>query len=247
MSNYKLTLSYDGTNYHGFQRQNELRTVQGIIEKALKKMTKGKSIDVIGSGRTDAGVHALGQVINFNYPGNIPALNMQKALNSLMPLDILFTDCEIIDDNFHARFSTKGKRYMYRVDLGHYTNPFKRNYTGHYPYKIDIEKIRIALDDVIGTHDFTSFAASGGVIKDKVRTIYDATVEFDKKNNELIFEFYGNGFLYNMVRILVATLLEIGNGRRDIHDFLRLYELKDRQEARATAPASGLYLKEVYY
>lgn len=247
MTNYKMILSYDGTKFHGFQRQNELRTVQGIIEKALEKMTKGVHVDIQGSGRTDAGVHAIGQVISFNFPGNIPSENMLRALNSLMPLDILFTHCEIVSDEFHARFSTKGKRYLYRVDLGHYTNPFKRNYTGHYPYKIDIDKIIIAINDLIGTHDFTSFAASGGVIKDKVRTIYNATVKYDEEQNELIFEFYGNGFLYNMVRILVATLLEIGNSRRDVHDMLRLFEVKDRQEARATAPASGLYLKEVYY
>lgn len=247
MTNYKMIMSYDGTNFHGFQRQNELRTVQGTVEKALKKMTKGKDITIQGSGRTDAGVHALGQVISFDYPGEIPPENMLKALNSLMPLDIMFTHSEVVDKDFHARFSTTGKTYAYRVDLGYYTNPFKRNYTGHYPYKIDVERIKIALKDLIGTHDFTSFAASGGVIKDKVRTIYEATVEFDEKNNELIFEFHGNGFLYNMVRILVATLLEIGNGRREIHDLLRLYEIKDRQEARATAPASGLYLKEVYY
>lgn len=247
MTNYRMTMSYDGTKFHGFQIQNELRTVQGTVEKALFKMTKGQQVDVIGSGRTDAGVHAFGQVINFNYPGNIPETNMLRALNSLMPLDILFTECKIVDEDFHARFSTKGKRYMYRVDLGHYTDPFKRNYTGHYPYGIEVSRIEIALKDLIGTHDFTSFAASGGVIKDKVRTIYDATVEFDEKNNELVFEFYGNGFLYNMVRILVATLLEIGNGRRNVHDLLRLYDVKDREQARATAPASGLYLKEVYY
>lgn len=247
MTNYKMIMSYDGTKFHGYQRQNELRTVQGVVEKALEKMTKGTHVDIHGSGRTDAGVHAIGQVISFYYPGNIPAPNMQKALNSLMPLDILFTSCEIVDEDFHARFSTKGKRYMYRVDLGHYTNPFKRNYTGHYPYKIQLDRIQAAIKDVEGTHDFTSFAASGGVIEDKVRTIYEASARYDENNNELIFEFHGNGFLYNMVRILVATLLEIGNGRRDVHDFTRLYEVKDRQEARATAPASGLYLKEVYY
>jgi Pseudouridylate synthase len=107
--------------------------------------------------------------------------------------------------------------------------------------------MQVAIKDLLGTHDFTSFAASGGVIEDKVRTIYDATVNYDKNQNELIFEFTGNGFLYNMVRILVATLLEIGNGRRDVHDLLRLYKVKDRQQARGTAPASGLYLKEVFY
>ncbi|MQS89398.1 tRNA pseudouridine(38-40) synthase TruA [Companilactobacillus mishanensis] len=247
MTRYKLTIAYDGAKFHGFQRQNELRTVQGVLEKALAKMTKGQHVDVIGSGRTDAGVHAFGQVIHFDYPGNMPAENMLKAVNSLMPLDVIVKQSEIVDENFHARFGVKKKTYEYRVDCGHYTDPFKRFYTGHYPYKFKVEPIQVAIKDLIGTHDFTSFAASGGVIEDKVRTIYDAKVEYRADQNELVFQFTGNGFLYNMVRILVATLLEIGNGRRDEHDLLRLFEVKDRQEARGTAPASGLYLKEVFY
>ncbi|KRN98280.1 tRNA pseudouridine(38-40) synthase TruA [Companilactobacillus kimchiensis] len=247
MTRYKLTISYDGTKFHGFQRQNDLRTVQGVVEKALSKMTKGKQVNVFGSGRTDAGVHAFGQVIHFDYPGMMPAENMLKAVNSLMPLDILVSSASIVDENFHARFGVKRKTYQYRVDCGYYTDPFKRFYTGHYPYTLDVDKVQIALKDLVGEHDFSSFAASGGVIENKVRTIYSATAVYNKSNDELVFEFTGNGFLYNMVRILVATLLEIGNGRRDVHDFLRLFEVKDRQEARGTAPASGLYLKEVFY
>ncbi|WP_099975182.1 tRNA pseudouridine(38-40) synthase TruA [Lactobacillus terrae] len=247
MTRYKLKISYDGTRFHGFQRQTDLRTVQGVIEQSLEKMTKGQHVDIFGSGRTDAGVHALGQIIHFDYPGEIPAENMLRAMNSLMPLDILILESEIVDEEFHARFGVKKKTYQYRVDCGHYTDPFKRFYTGHYPYPFELEKIETAIKDLIGTHDFTSFAASGGVIEDKVRTIYEATVRFDEKSSELVFEFTGNGFLYNMVRILVATLLEIGNGRRDVHDLLRLYEVKDREQARGCAPASGLYLKEVFY
>lgn len=247
MTNYKLTIAYDGANFHGFQRQPKLRTVQGVMEKALTKMAKGEHVEVIGSGRTDAGVHALGQVISFQYPGNIAADNMLKAVNSLMPLDVIVKDSEIVSDDFHARFGVVRKTYQYRVDCGHYTDPFKRFYTGHYPYPFEVNKIQTALVDLEGEHDFSSFAASGGVIENKVRTIYRATVEYSKKDNELIFEFTGNGFLYNMVRILVATLLEIGNGRRPEHDLLRLFKVKNRQEARGTAPASGLYLKEVFY
>ncbi|MCH4172181.1 MAG: tRNA pseudouridine(38-40) synthase TruA [Lactobacillus sp.] len=247
MTRYKLTMAYDGTDFSGFQRQPNQRTVQGVLEKALLKMTKGVAVTVHGSGRTDAGVHALGQVIHFDYPGNIPAENMLKALNSLMPLDTEILNSAIVPETFHAQFNTTGKRYLYKVDRGYYTNPFTRHYAGHYPYPLDLERIKLALEDVKGTHDFTSFAASGGVIKNKVRTIYDAQVWTVPEQNQIQFEFYGNGFLYNMVRILVATLLEIGNGRRDVHDFLRLYEVKDRQQARGTAPASGLYLKKVYY
>ncbi|WP_416353153.1 tRNA pseudouridine(38-40) synthase TruA [Agrilactobacillus fermenti] len=247
MTRYKLTLAYDGTDFAGFQRQPNQRTVQGVLERALFKMTKGQAVTVHGSGRTDSGVHALGQVVHFDYPGNIPAVNMLRALNSLMPLDTEILKSEIVSEDFHARFSTQGKRYLYKVDRGRYTNPFTRHYAGHYPYPLDLTRIQTALADVQGTHDFTSFAASGGVIKYKVRTIYEATMLDVPESNQLHFEFYGNGFLYNMVRILVATLLEIGNGRRDVHDFLRLYAVKDRQQARGTAPASGLYLKKVYY
>ncbi|MCX2455212.1 tRNA pseudouridine(38-40) synthase TruA [Lacticaseibacillus nasuensis] len=247
MTQYKVTLAYDGTNFAGYQVQPHQRTVQGVIQAALAKMTKQPTFHIDGSGRTDSGVHALGQVISFAYPGRLAPASMLAALNSLMPLDIEILDVAIVADSFHARYSARGKRYLYRVALGKYTDPFKRLYTGHYPYRLDVARIRVALADLVGTHDFTSFAASGGVITDKVRTIYEATVTEDAANHELRFEFYGNGFLYNMVRILVATLLEIGNGRRPEHDFLRLFAVKDRQQARGTAPASGLYLKTVYY
>lgn len=248
MQRYKIIMAYDGTQFAGFQAQPNQRTIQGVLEQALKKMTKGTHVEVFGSGRTDAGVHALAQVAHFDYPGNpIPAENMKRALNSLMPFDIEILSSELVSDDFHARFAAHGKHYEYRVSRSHYVNPFNRFYTGHYPYPIELARIETALGDVVGTHDFTSFCASGNGTKDKVRTIYAATVREDKAAQELIFNFNGNGFLYNMVRIIVGTLLEIGNGRREVHDFLRLYEVKDRQQARVTAPASGLYLKSVDY
>lgn len=247
MTVYKMTLQYDGTRYHGFQRQPKLLTIQGTIEKALTTMTKGKVVNVIGSGRTDAGVHALGQVISFDYPGDIPADKMVKALNSLMPRDILFVDGNWAAHDFNARFDTVSKIYEYRVALGRYTDPFLRLYTGHYPFKVDLNRLQLALEDVVGTHDFTSFEASGSVIRNKVRTIYTADLDTSNYPHEIRLIFHGDGFLYNMVRIMVATLLEISNGRRDVHDFLRLYDVQDRQQARLTAPASGLYLKKVFY
>lgn len=247
MPRYKVTVAYDGTNFAGFQSQPNQRTVQGTLEKALSKMNEGEFIRVYGSGRTDSGVHALGQVIHFDYPSEIPARNMLLALNSLMPLDVEVIDSEITTADFHAQFNTIAKCYQYRVSRGRFTDPFKRLYTGHYPYPLDLNRMQVALQDILGEHDFTSFAASGGVIKNKVRTIYRATIEVDPQTNDLIFEVVGNGFLYNMVRIIVATLLEIGNSRRPEHDFVRLFEVKDRQQARGTAPASGLYLKKVYY
>ena len=211
-------------------------------------MTKGKRVIVEGSGRTDAGVHALGQVIHFDYPGNvIPADRMILALNSMMPMDIIFKECEIVSEDFHVRYSAKGKWYRYRVSLDRFVNPFKRFYTGHYPYPLEVERMQIAAKDLIGTHDFTSFAASGGQIIDKVRTMYYVNIEKDEKENEIVFDFICSGFLYNMVRILVGALLEIGNGKRPVDDFPRIIAAKNRQEVRETAQASGLYLYHVFY
>ncbi len=245
---YKMTMAYDGHLFHGFQMQPNQRTVQGEIEKALQKMTKGKRVIVEGSGRTDAGVHALGQVIHFDYPGNvIPADRMILALNSMMPMDIIFKECEIVSEDFHVRYSAKGKWYRYRVSLDRFVNPFKRFYTGHYPYPLEVERMQIAAKDLIGTHNFTSFAASGGQIIDKVRTMYYVNVEKDEKENEIVFDFICSGFLYNMVRILVGALLEIGNGKRPVDDFPRIIAAKNRQEVRETAQASGLYLYHVFY
>ncbi|BDR60876.1 tRNA pseudouridine(38-40) synthase TruA [Lactobacillus xylocopicola] len=245
---YKMTLAYDGHLFHGFQSQPGQRTVQGTIEAALTKMTKGKVVLVEGSGRTDAGVHALGQVIHFDYPGaKIPPERMLFALNSIMPLDIAFRQSEIVDESFHVRYNAKGKWYRYRVSLDHFVDPFKRFYSGHYPYPVDLVKMQIAARDLVGTHDFTSFTASGGQIKNKVRTMYYVNVKKDDTANELIFDFICSGFLYNMVRILVAMLLEIGNGKRPRDDIPRVIAACDREQVRETAQASGLFLYHVFY
>ena len=162
-------------------------------------------------------------------------------------MDIIFKECEIVSEDFHVRYSAKGKWYRYRVSLDRFVNPFKRFYTGHYPYPLEVERMQIAAKDLIGTHDFTSFAASGGQIIDKVRTMYYVNVEKDEKENEIVFDFICSGFLYNMVRILVGALLEIGNGKRPVDDFPRIIAAKNRQEVRETAQASGLYLYHVFY
>ena len=245
---YKMTIAYDGHLFHGFQSQPHQRTVQGTVEAALKKMTKGKNIIVEGSGRTDAGVHALGQVIHFDYPDKeIPPERMICALNSMMPLDIVFKECEIVNSDFHVRYSAKGKWYRYYVSLDRFVDPFKRFYTGHYPYPVDIDKMKMAARDLLGTHDFTSFAASGGQIKNKVRTMYYVNVAKNEQSNEIVFDFICSGFLYNMVRILVATLLEIGRGKRPVDDIPRVIMTKDREQVRETAQASGLFLYHVFY
>ena len=245
---YKMTVAYDGHLFHGFQYQPHQRTVQGTIETALYKMTKGKTVIVEGSGRTDAGVHALGQVIHFDYPGKkIPPERMICALNSMMPLDIIFKNCAVVDEKFHVRYSAKGKWYRYCVSLDRFVDPFKRFYTGHYPYPVNIEKMKKAATDLLGTHDFTSFAASGGQIKNKVRTMYYVNVAKNEQSNEIVFDFICSGFLYNMVRILVAMLLEIGRGKRPVNDIPRVISAKDREQVRETAPASGLFLYHVFY
>ena len=182
LTRYKMTMAYDGHLFHGFQMQPDQRTVQGTIEDALKKMTKGKRVVVQGSGRTDAGVHAIGQVIHFDYPGKtIPADRMILAMNSMMPMDIIFNDCQIVNEDFHARYSIKGKWYRYRVSLDHFVNPFKRFYTGHFPYQLNISKMQEAARDLLGKHDFTSFAASGGQIEDKLELFIMSILKKMKK------------------------------------------------------------------
>ncbi|MHA8138098.1 tRNA pseudouridine(38-40) synthase TruA [Lactobacillaceae bacterium Scapto_B20] len=249
MARFKIILAYDGTNFSGFQKQPNLRTVEGVLTKVVNKMAKNPkpAISVYGSGRTDAGVHALGQVVHFDFPYQISETGMLKGVNSMLPLDMEVTDVKIVNDDFHARYDVSGKRYMYRFDLSEFINPFKRFYTGHWRFPVDVDKINHAIPDLVGEHDFSSFVASGSTAKTNVRTIYEATCNFDKQNNEILLEFYGNGFLYNMVRIMSGVLIEIGAGRRDVDDIKRLLQVKNRNQARLTAPASGLYLKRVYY
>lgn len=249
MQRYKITLMYDGTKFAGFQRQPNKRTVEGVLTQVVNKMAKNPqpALKVYGSGRTDAGVHALAQVVHFDFPFSIPAVNMHKGLNSMLPLDMEIKRVEFAAPDFHARYDVSGKRYRYRMDLGEFRNPFKRNYTGHWKFPVDLNKINIALADLVGEHDYTSFVASGAQTRTFVRTIYEATCHLDTHNNELIFEFYGNGFMYNQIRIMVGVLVEIGSGTRPVHDIQRLYQVKDRKQARRTAPAAGLYLEHVYY
>jgi tRNA pseudouridine38-40 synthase len=244
---YKIMIQYDGTNFNGFQIQDKGRTVQGEIQRVLKIMTKGIDVKIHGSGRTDSGVHALGQVIHFDYPFPLPVENMQRAMNSLTTDEIKVYHVEMVDSDFHARYLAKGKKYMYRVDTSENTNPFKRLYAKHHEYPINLPVLEQALKDIEGTHDFSSFCATNSGRENKIRTVYEASVIEDKENGELVFTFRGNGFLYNMVRIFIGTLLQIANGRRPADDMKRLLEVKDRRQAGPTASPQGLYLVEVFY
>lgn len=247
MPRYKAIIAYDGTQFNGFQTQPNCRTVQGELERVLKKLNNGKTIFVTGSGRTDAGVHAIGQVIHFDYPETRELEKMRYALDSLTPKDIAIKSVEIVSEEFHARYHVVEKTYRFHVDLGKPRSPFRRFYASHFPYLIDSDKIRRNLTDIVGTHDFTSFCASGTEVEDKVRTVYEAKLEVNELEDELIFTFRGDGFLYKMIRNLVGTLLEIGNGRMTDGCIPDILAAKDRTKAGQTANPEGLYLLEVKY
>lgn len=247
MPRYKVIIAYDGTNFNGFQAQPNGRTVQEELEKTLRKMNNGKTITIFGSGRTDAGVHAAGQVIHFDYPQTRDLEKMRYALDTQTPEDIAVKSVEIVPDDFHARYHVVEKIYQFRVDIGKPRSPFKRFYASYFPYEVDIKKIRRALTDLVGTHDFTSFCASGTEIEDKVRTIHEARLEISEAGDELVFTFRGDGFLYKMIRILVGTLLKMGNGRMDETRIPEIIAAKDRNFAGPTAHPEGLYLVEVKY
>lgn len=245
MQRYKCTISYDGSQFSGYQIQPHKRTVQGELENALSKLHKGEYVKVSASGRTDTGVHAKGQMIHFDSALAIPVSKWEKALNSLLPDDIAVLRTEKAADGFHARFDALGKEYRYYVHLSAKRDPFRRNYAYQFPYPLDYVAMKEALKFFIGTHDFTSFCSAKTEIDDKERTIEE--IEFYEEEDNLVFRFVGNGFLYNMVRILVGTLLEVGSGDRSPYSIPGLIEKKDRKLAGKTAPAHGLYLWKVFY
>ncbi|HZH61643.1 MAG TPA: tRNA pseudouridine(38-40) synthase TruA [Metabacillus sp.] len=241
----KCIVSYDGTHFNGYQVQPNKRTVQSEIEAALKKLHKGQSIKIHASGRTDAYVHAVGQVVHFDTTLTIPPEKWPYALNSLLPNDIVILEAEHVADQFHARFDAIKKEYRYKLSTQKMIDVFKRDYTYHFPYKLDIESIRQACFHLCGTHDFTSFCVAKTDVEDKVRTIY--SIELIEEGTDLIFCFTGNGFLYNMVRILMGTLLDVGQGKKTPDQIPSILEGRDRSLSGKTAPGHGLYLWKVYY
>lgn len=246
MARLKCTFAYDGTNFSGFQYQPNQRTVAGELEKALAKMHNGELIRAHGSGRTDTGVHAKGQVIHFDSPHKLPMEKWKKALNSLLPNDIYVHKVEQVPDTFHARFSAKEKEYHYFVWNEKEPNIFKRHITYHVPENIDVDRVNEACRLLVGTHDFTTFSSAKATVKgSKVRTLYHASCK--REGSELVFIFRGNGFLYNMVRILVGFLLDIGKGKRNPEEIPYLLEQQDRRFAGDTVPPQGLFLWKVHY
>lgn len=244
MRRIHLTVEYDGTNYAGWQRQANAMTVQEAIERAVQRLT-GEAVCVSGASRTDAGVHALGQSAHFDTESRIPAEKFSFALNTMLPPDIRVVRSEEAAADFHARFSGRGKRYRYLIHAAPHAGALNRLTHAHVIYPLDVEKMRAEAKALVGTHDFAAFAASGSVVKDTVRTIWRADVEQSGPEICLIVE--GNGFLYNMVRIIAGTLIGVGSGKLAPGAFRRAIESGDRLDLGITAPAHGLTLMEVFY
>lgn len=240
----KAMLAFDGTNYHGWQIQNNAVTVQQLVNSAVSKVT-GESVNVTGCSRTDAGVHAINYCISFDSNTKIPLDKLPYAINSRLPRDIRVYSCEYADDNFHARFSAKSKTYVYKVVFSKIENPFLLNYAYHFSYPLDFDKMRRAADYIVGTHDFSAFMAAGGHQKTTVRTVNSLEIIADDGKCE--FEINANAYLYNMVRIISGTLLYTGCGRISPRDIPGIILSGDRRRAGITAPACGLYLKEIIY
>ncbi|MBB4825282.1 tRNA pseudouridine38-40 synthase [Sporosarcina luteola] len=246
MRRVKAVISYDGTNFAGYQFQPKMRTVQSEIDKALRKLHKDSSIFSVASGRTDAGVHALGQVIHYDTPLDLSLERWQMALNVYFPKDIRAELVEFVDENFHARYSATGKTYMFKWSKSVVHSPFERNYSVHLgKWEPDIGLMRDAANHFMGTHDFTSFCSSKTATSSKVRTIRMLTLE--ERGEELIMTVEGDGFLYNMVRTIAGMLLAVGIGWNEPADIQTILEAKDRKKAGKTAPAHGLYLVNVTY
>ena len=239
---YKCTVAYDGTNFHGFQVQNDLRCVQSELEKALLIITKKKT-KVYGAGRTDAGVHAYGQVFHFDFEVDMKDEYMANAINCRVPNDIHIVKVEHVDDSFHARFSAKSKTYKYLVDFNE-VDPLKVNYRWYYKYKIDKAKLVEASKVFVGTHDFKAITKNHK-LENTVRTIY--SIDFSEENGLLAITFKGNGFLHNQVRIMVAMMFEVARGKITISDLENALSSLDRKKAPKTAPACGLYLMDIEY
>lgn len=245
MQRYKCKIAYVGTGYSGYQVQPNGRTIQSEIEFALAKLHKGVPIRISSSGRTDAGVHAKGQVIHFDSELSIPESKWTVALNSLLPEDIAVLEVECVSADFHSRYDAIGKEYRYFLLQSAIRDPFMRNYAYQFPYDLNFSDMETAAKLLIGTHNFTSFCSAKTEVIDRVRTLQE--IEIFKENGLIVFRFIGNGFLYNMVRILVGTLLEVGTGKRDPRSIPAVLASEDRAAAGKTAPPQGLYLWSVFY
>ncbi|MGI6358974.1 MAG: tRNA pseudouridine(38-40) synthase TruA [Bacillota bacterium] len=243
--NIKLVLEYDGTDWHGWQVQNNARTVQGEVERALSVIIK-QPVRVTGASRTDAGVHARGQVCNFHTASSVPIERWPAALNSNLAAGVVVVSAAEVSQHWHARIHALGKRYSYTINTRTAPLAIGRRYALHYPHSLDVQAMQDAANHLIGEHDFASFQAAGSFVKDTVRSLHNLQVKA-LGDHRLQIVAIGNGFLYHMVRIIVGTLLLVGNGKLPPEEMRRILRAKDRTQAGPTAPAHGLCLEEVYY
>ncbi len=251
MRYFKLTIAYDGTDFHGWQVQTSRPTIQGEIMNVLGRLTQER-VSLFGAGRTDAGVHALGQVASFKTSSALDAGEFQRALNALLPPAIRIVAAEEVGPTFHARYSARGKTYRYRIYRGKVVPPMLWRYVLHYPFPLDEGAMREAAGRFAGVHDFASFAASTGSEDDDQersteRDIFSAELARTADGEELVFTVSGRSFLRYMVRKMVGTLLDIGRGKLAPADIERLFELKDRSKSGPTVPAQGLVMVEVQH
>ena len=245
LKNFRLDIEYDGTKYHGWQRQLNDITIQSVIEDAVFKILNEK-VSLIGSGRTDAGVHALNQVANFLCKTHLSSDIILNALNSLLPVDIAILSCEEVDINFHSRYNAKTKIYNYYILNQKIKSALNYRYCWQIKRPLDINTMEDILPLIIGTYDFKSFEASGSPKHHTIRTIFNADFKI-QENNYIIFEIEANGFLRYMVRNLVGTIVDVGLKKISVNDFKIILDSKDRNKAGITAPPQGLFLKKVNY
>lgn len=244
MARYKLIVAYDGTNYNGFARQPNGVTIVETLEEAVEKIVQHK-VYILGAGRTDTGVHAAGQCCIFDSETKVPVERLAKAINSQLPKDISVQSVEKVSDEFHPRFGAKRKTYRYQILNAKQRSPFLDKYTLLYPYEMDLDKMRLAAEKMVGTHDFKCFCSSKTDVQDTVRTIYDINIY---QQDELVtVDICGNGFLYNMVRIIIGTLLKVNEGKLEPNDITRVIESKERNLAGPTAPPQGLTMLKIIY
>lgn len=244
---YLITFSYDGAKYNGYQKQPNEKTVQGELENALMKINHNQEVHVVASGRTDAGVHANNQKAHFDLEDEIDIQKLQKSLNKMIPNDIYVKKVEKVSIAFHARFDVVCKEYCYKINMGEY-NPIEKDYVLQYGKKLDVVEMERALKYIEGIHSFKAFAKASDKRDSYERTIIQANLIRDHKNiNQIALVFLGTGFLRYMVRNLVGTLIEIGEGKRKSEEIISILRSEDRTKAGKTAPACGLYLNDVIY